>query len=141
MALTLSVSLVAAALIVDGPIESERGGFVFPDGSVQATAAGSVTPIAASGVWTSAGLVISPRMILHDLVFNVDSDTSPPCDFAMSYVLDQINSRTFRRFSLGTSGSVELHYEAGIDTANLRFGTIGGGACVRHWVAMGFPVD
>jgi hypothetical protein len=127
---------------VAGLIESQHGGFVFPDGSIQVTAAVDRTPIAVSGVWTSAGLAIFPStMIIHDLIFFVNSDTSPPCQFTMNYVIDNTLSRTIRQFSLFIGQSAELHFEAGIQARELRFGTIGGGTCVRNWLAMGFAVD
>jgi len=141
MSVVLSAGLLAADLTVYGEIESQNGGFVFPDGSIQVTAAGGDVPIAASGEWDFAGMIISPRMILHDLIFYVESDNAPPCQFTMNYVLSQIESRTIREFSLYLGQSVELHFGAGIDTSNLRFGTIGGGTCVRHWMATGFAVQ
>ena len=97
------------------------------------------TPVTVSGEWTSAGMTISPsNMIVHDLFFYVASDTSPPCSFSMNYVLNNIQSRTIKRFDLGTSTSAETHFQAGILASELRFGTIGSGTCVRHWMAVGY---
>lgn len=140
MALAYSTGLCAEDFKANGLIESQDGGFALPDGSFQATAALGSTPIAVSGEWTAAGLSI-PQMIVHDLIFYVDSDTSPPCSFSMNFVIDQFTSRTIGRWDLAVTESVELHFEAGIDTSNLRFGTIGSGTCVRHWAAMGFAAN
>ena len=139
--LVFPLGVLAGDLTVNGQIESQGGGVVFPDGSVQVTAAGNGAPIAVSGEWDFAGMTILPRMILHDIVFYVSSDDSPPCVFTMNYVIDTVQSRTIRQFSLSVDQSAELHFEAGIDSDNLRFGTIGGGTCVRHWLAMGFAVE
>ena len=102
-------------------------------------AAASETLVSASGEWTAAGMTL-PLMILKDLYFYVASDTSPPCQFSMNYVIDQFTSRTIRRFSLGTDGSVQVNFESGVNTSDLRFGTIGGGTCVRHWAAFGYQL-
>lgn len=97
------------------------------------------TIVSASGEWSAAGLALPP-MILKDLYFYVESDTSPPCEFSMNYVIDQSTSRTIRRFSLNTAGSVQVNFESGVNTSDLRFGTIGGGTCVRHWAAFGYQL-
>ncbi|MEZ4334970.1 MAG: hypothetical protein R3F35_24695 [Myxococcota bacterium] len=95
-------------------------------------------PIAFSGEWAASGLVF-PSMIAHDIIFYAANDNgNANCQFSMNFVINQITSRTIRRFTLVEGGSVELHYEAGIDTSHLRFGTIGS-ACLRHYVVMGFP--
>jgi hypothetical protein len=95
-------------------------------------------PIAVSGAWTSAGLAIPP-MIVHDIIFYVENDNgNATCQFSMNFVIDNVSSRTLRRFTLVEGGSIELHYEAGIDATHLRFGTIGS-ACLRNYVFMGFP--
>lgn len=145
MLLALLATVYSTGLLAE---DVEPEGFMevrteVPDGSSQIPKGAGNALIAMSGEWTSAGLSI-PRMILHDLTFYVASDTSPPCAFSMSFVLSQTSSRTFRRFNLDVTESVEIHFEAGIDTSNLRFGTIvspGGGTCVRNWVATGFAAD
>ena len=117
------------------------------EGTVPVTVEGTVTtadrvPIAASGVWTFAGLSL-PSMILHDLTIYYDQEVGEPatCTFFMNFVIDQFNSRPFNRVTLDTFESVEFHYEAGIDTSNLRFGTGFGTTCTRNWTAMGFALE
>lgn len=96
-------------------------------------------PVSASGEWTAAGLSgIPSTLIIHDLFIYANSDSTPdPCEFVMSYVIDNIQSRTIRRWSLQTGETAELHFEAGIAASQLRFGTINSG-CVRHWMVLGY---
>ena len=138
MSTVCSTGLVAGDVTDEGPVASGNGAFVSPGGSIQVAAAGDSTPITQSGTWTRGGFNIS-RMILHDLIFFVDSDTNPPCSFSVNFVLSEVSSRTIRRFDLAVGASAQLHFEAGIDTNDLRFGTIGLGTCVRNWAAMGVP--
>ena len=58
----------------------------------------------------------------------------------MGYVIDNNVSRTLRRFDIGLGESVALHFEAGVHTSDLRFGTISSGRepCTRHWIAFEF---
>lgn len=100
-------------------------------------------PIAESGEWQGAGLHLPP-MIVHDLIF-YNSNYSE-CRFSMNFVLGQFSSRTLKRVTLEIYESVEFHYEAGIDSENLRFGTItpvngDPNACIIHWAAMGFDAE
>ena len=114
-------------------------------GDVPVNVQGDVTttqrvPIAASGTWLGAGLTF-PSMILHDVIFYVEEDNgNPNCRFFMGFVLDQFTSRTFQQTTLEENESVQFHYEAGIDSANLRLGT-SGAFCDINWVAMGFAVE
>jgi hypothetical protein len=50
----------------------------------------------------------------------------------------QIASRLVKQFSLSTGDSEQVHFDSGILASQLRFGTIGGGTCVRNWMAVGF---
>lgn len=134
--LVSSTHVLAGLSEVEAGVASEHKQSVTPASSVQPMAAGTTTPIVISGEWTAAGLTI-PRMIVRDLIFYVSSDTSPPCSFSMGYVISSTSSRTIRRFDLAVADSVQHRFSAGIDTNNLRFGTIGVGTCLRHWVAMG----
>ena len=138
MSVVCSTGLLAGDMKMEGPIESRNEGSMASDGSMKVAAADGRPPIAASGQWTSAGMTL-PRMILHNLIFYVNSDTNPPCSFTMNFVLSQSTSRTTRRFDLAVGDSTQVRFEAGIDTRDLRFGTIGGGTCVRHWMALGRP--
>ncbi len=99
-------------------------------------------PVSASGEWSNAGMSL-PSMILHDLIFYVDSlGDQSNCRFSMGFAIDQFSSRTIRRFDLGLYESVELHFGAGVNTSDLRFGTIssGGSACIRNYAAFGFAM-
>ena len=92
-----------------------------------------------SGEWTAGGLNIRPsNMVVHDLFFYVQSSSIPLCKFSMNYVIDNVQSRTVRQWSLVTGSSAEVHWEAGILASELRFGTSGGSNCVRNWMAVGF---
>jgi len=52
------------------------------------------TPLAISGEWTSAGLAITPStFIIHDLFFFVESDSSPPCEYSMNFVIDSVSMK------------------------------------------------
>ena len=105
-------------------------------------------PFSASGEWESAGLSGMPPMIAHDLIFfyDVDNTTNPPntCRFTIHYVTGQFSSRVLHRVELEHNESVEFHYQAGIDTEDLRFGTItpgdGTGNCVRNWAVFGYEL-
>ena len=115
--------------------------------SVPVTIQGNVVttqrvPIAESGTWQGAGLHI-PTMILHDLIFYIEADNgNQVCSFTMSFVIDQTTQRRLYTRTLTVDESVEFHYEAGIDTSHLRFGTVGSGtACEVNWAAMGFAVE
>lgn len=97
------------------------------------------TPLTVSFEWDGAGLTIFPSdMTIYDIFFFVKSDTNPPCDFSMNYVIDNTNSRTIKQFSLSVGGSTEVHFGAGILASELRFGTIGGGTCMRYVMAVGY---
>jgi len=125
--------------------EGEAGALpveIFNDSPLAVTVEPQPERLTVSGVWTSAGLAISPStMVVHDLFFYVESDNAPPCQFTMNYVIDNVQSRTVKRWSLGTGDSAEVHWEAGILASELRFGTIGGGTCVRNWMAVGFETS
>ena len=99
-------------------------------------------PIAEFGIWEGAGLSL-PRMILHDLIFYIQSNNAnPDCSFSMAnYVASRTPSTIFlHQTTLVDFESVEFHYEAGIDTSHLLFGTTGN-PCVVNWAAMGFAVE
>lgn len=136
---------VPVAVQGDIPVTVQGDVPVNVQGVVPVTVQGDVTttqrvPIAASGTWPGAGLTI-PSMILHDIIFYVEEDNdNPNCRFFMGFVLDQFTSRTFQRTTLAENESAQFHYEAGIDTSNLRLGT-SGGFCDINWVAMGFAVE
>lgn len=115
-------------------------------GNVPVVVQGSVAttqrvPVAASGNWIQAGLSL-PSMILHDLIIYYDAEVGEPttCTAFINFVIDQFSSRALHRVTLDQYESVEFHYEAGIDTSNLRFGTGFGATCTRNWAAMGFAV-
>jgi hypothetical protein len=99
-------------------------------------------PIAMSGTWQGSGLTI-PSMILHDLIFYIEADNGNlDCSFTMSFVINQTTARRLYTRTLTVDNGVEFHYEAGIDTSHLRFGTVGSGtACDVNWAAMGFAVE
>jgi hypothetical protein len=81
----IPVTITDASLLVQGDV------------SVSATSPLPIeqrVPLAVSGEWTSAGMTISPStLIVHDIFFYVASDTSPPCNFAMNYVIDQVGTQ------------------------------------------------
>lgn len=64
------------------------------------------------------------------------------CEFTINYVIDQFDSRTLKRVELQPYESLALHFLAGVDTEQLRFGTVGTvsdpGNCVRNWAVFGF---
>ena len=98
------------------------------------------TIVSASGEWTFGGQTGIPSMIIKDLIFYVNSDNLPPCEFSMNYVINNIQSRTIQQFSLSVGQSVQISLGAGVNSSDLRFGTIGGGTCVRHWAAFGLEL-
>lgn len=110
---------------------------VIPLSTTEMPKATPETLVSASGEWTVAGLII-PSMIIKDLIFYVQSSSSV-CQFSMNYVINNIQSRTIRRFSLSTGGSVQISFGAGVNSSDLRFGTISGsgGTCIRNWAAFG----
>ncbi len=112
---------------------------VIPLSSTEMPKATPETIMSASGTWSNAGLSGIPSMIIKDLIVYADSVPSPPCRFSMSYVINNISSRTLRRFSLFEDQSVQVSFGAGVNSRDLRFGTIssGGGACVRNWAVFG----
>ena len=70
--------VLAAVFSVDGGIESKTGGFKFPDGSVQLTAAAAppvVSPAVSVGQLTLDGL---PSLAVYDLEFIVENPSAPP---------------------------------------------------------------
>jgi len=98
-------------------------------------------PVSASGEWLAAGQTgIPSNILIHDLFFYVDSLSSATCSFSMRYVIDNTSSRTIRRWDLAVDETAELHFEAGILSSQLRFGTFGSSTCTRHWMVLGFEV-
>lgn len=110
-------------------------------------AAAQRVPITVSGEWDSGGLTL-PSMIVHDIIFYVDQvQVAAECQFTMNYVIDVSTSRRIRLVKLAEGESVQIQFAAGIDSADLRFGTTGfcGGCpsdyCSRNWAAVGFPLE
>jgi hypothetical protein len=143
---------VAFAFVLGGsealaaPAEKEVVVINAPSEPVPVTVEGQPrTPISASGEWQGAGLPLPASTIVHDFIFYAESlGDQPSCRFAMDFVIDNTNSRRLRRFDLAPTESVELHYEAGVDTDDLRFGTVMDAGtstpCVIHWALFGFDV-
>ena len=98
--------------------------------------------ISASGTWKGAGLHLPP-MVVQDLFFY--NDNADPCRFSVGYVIDNQTSRQFFRREVAPGDTAEFHFEAGIDSRELRFGTITAygedpQGCPLEWVAMGYEV-
>jgi hypothetical protein len=144
---------VASMLLLPGlPVQAaqDKDVIVINDSSdpVPVTVQGEVgttqrLPIAESGTWQGGGLSL-PEMIVHDLVFF--NTNYPLCSISINFVIDQFNSRVLNIAAMGLEESVEFHYEAGIDSTNLRFGTVtpvnqDPNACIINWAAMGFAVE
>jgi len=100
----IPVTITDATIAVDGiKVTNEGAGEAIPVSITEATVTVGVsastplpieqrTPLAISGEWTTAGLAISPStFIIHDLFFFVESDTSPPCQYSMNFVVDQVS--------------------------------------------------
>ncbi len=134
------LTLCLIILSVPTLAKSENSVVVIPLSTTPLPVATTDTIVSASGQWTFGGQTGIPSLIIKDLIFYVESDSNPPCEFSMNYVIDQIQSRTIRRFSLLAGQSVQISFGAGVNSADLRFGTIGLGTCVRNWAVFGLQL-
>lgn len=133
--LTLSLLCVSSVASIAATAENPRV-VVIP----LSTSGTTQTLVSASGEWSVAGLTL-PAMILHDLIFYVGSlGGNASCGFTMNFVINQTESRTLRQFNMELYESVELHFEAGVHTNDLRFGTMTSG-CIRNWSAFGYEAQ